>query len=211
MQHLFRCAISLPLFLVSGMMLVFSLRGEWHSPGLLVLLICAAVLVYFIYELVTTRRVRNLLSALYVLPIVLAVSIGVPFLGEALGRQALHTIPLLPRSSPFALTRGTVLSAYNSLLLSRIDYRDEEISSLVVENLSSTASAIEKKQSSQSLFSETVVFNLKSGRTITRRIHFSPADAERLQELKSSFNFYQTALTRLPDEQEIHSIFSNMG
>lgn len=93
MQHLFRCAISLPLFLVSGMMLVFSLRGEWHSPGLLVLLICAAVLVYFIYELVTTRRVRNLLSALYVLPIVLAVSIGVPFLGEALGRQALHTIP----------------------------------------------------------------------------------------------------------------------
>ena len=210
MQHLFRCAISLPLFLVSGMMLVFSLRGEWHSPGLLVLLICAAVLVYFIYELVTTRRVRNLLSALYVLPIVLAVSIGVPFLGEALGRQALHTIPAPSEIESLRFDERDGSSAYNSLLLSRIDYRDEEISSLVVENLSSTASAIEKN-SHLNPFSETVVFNLKSGRTITRRIHFSPADAERLQELKSSFNFYQTALTRLPDEQEIHSIFSNYG
>ena len=210
MQHIYRCAISLPLFLVCGMILVFELRGEFDIGELLVLLICAALLVYFIYELVTTRKARNLLSALYVLPIVLAVSIGVPLLGDALGQQALHTLPTPSEIESIRFDERDGGSAYNSLLLSRLEYHNEEMSSLVVENLANTISAVEKNNHLSS-FSETVVFNLKSGRTLTRRINLSSADEDRLQEMKSSFNFYQTALTRLPEEKEIHSVSSVYG
>ncbi len=64
-QHLYRCLLASPFFLIAAF---FLLNGVSWSDDILYFLLVLGVAVYFLYELISTRSARGLLSALKVFP-----------------------------------------------------------------------------------------------------------------------------------------------
>lgn len=76
LQHVYRCLITVPVSLLPTVMIVESIAsGDWIDNEGIILSVLVTVAVYFIYELITTRKLRNLLSALPVLLAVLLIDV----------------------------------------------------------------------------------------------------------------------------------------
>lgn len=208
LQHVYRCAISLPLFLAVGMMAAMGWSTLWNEPSVTWLLIATAFLVYFIYELITTKKLRNLLPALAVLPIVLAVSIGIPLASKAIGKTVMHIVPDKARVVSVNLDVGQYNGSaeYTSLKRSRIDYADESLNDLLLRGLTNTIGLIDNQSNRGGYHSTTVRFNLTGSRSMTRRIYLTPDDYARLTGIRDSYAVYHNALIELPADNEITKV-----
>lgn len=76
LQHVYRCAISLPVFLLAfigfvGNGMKMQELAQWA------MLVIAAIVIYFLYELITTKKLKNLLTAAPYLLIVIVISAGI--------------------------------------------------------------------------------------------------------------------------------------
>ena len=212
LQHVYRCAISLPVFLVLGAMLA---SEDWRLPfsdaALFWVLLLFALAVYFIYELVTTRKARNLLPALCVLPVVVVVGFGLPLLGRAVGERMLRAVPAAEEVAYANLGMEPFggMESYAELQISEVDAEDEELLSVLTGALDSTVAMYDGRTDSSygsSYFPMGVRFHLRSGEEITRRVNFRDGDLARLAALLSQQDAYREVLTRLPAEDEILAV-----
>lgn len=210
LQHVYRCAISLPLFLVLG---VFLSLEDWNVRVYNALffwpLFVLALAIYFIYELITTKKVRNLLSALCVLPVVLALGFGLPPLARIAGEHLLHTVPAEEdvTSVQIAVDPNGSLRNYAEIQLSEISSTDEELLSLTTHALESTVAYYDDTDKYVGARQPLGVrFHLRSGGSLTRRVLFLETDLARLSEILTSDEAYRSALTRLPQPEEILSV-----
>lgn len=212
LQHVYRCAISLPVFLVLGAALA---SEDWRLPfsdaALFWVLLLFALAVYFIYELVTTRKARNLLPALCVLPVVVVVGFGLPLLGRAVGERMLRAVPAAEEVAYANLGMEPFggMESYAELQISDVDAEDEELLSVLTGALDSTVAMYDGRTDSSygsSYFPMGVRFHLRSGEEITRRVNFRDSDLARLAALLSQQDAYREVLARLPAEDEILAV-----
>lgn len=189
LQHVYRCAISLPVFLVLGAALA---SEDWRLPfsdaAFFWPLFLLALAVYFIYELVTTRKARNLLPALCVLPVVVVVGFGLPVLGRAVGERMLRAVPAAEEVAYANLGMEPFggMESYAELQISEVDAEDEELLSMLTGALDSTVAMYDGRTDSSygsNYFPMGVRFHLRSGEEITRRVNFRDGDLARLAAL----------------------------
>ena len=213
LQHLYRCLISLPLFLLIGALIAAD--NLYRELSGFVLLVICALLIYFLYELITTRKFRNLLPALAVLPIVVIVGLGLPWLGKALGTYELNQLPARDRieSVNLDLDTDSIYSSqanYTLLHLSQVDYEDEAILDLLHNALSDTIAYYNTAPDARparagSQFMQ-VRFNLKNGRSLTRRVTLSPDACNRLNTLRMQNEGFRAAIASLPDYDDLYGL-----
>lgn len=213
MQHVTRCLVSLPLFLLLGACVAVC-DWEVDSDTLTVLAVCA-VLVYFLYELITTRKLRNLLPALAVLPVVVALGLGIPCIGTFIGQQELKRCPaqedvVSVSFEPFSAFESE--GDYTTWRLSQADYDDPELIELLhgalertIDYYTTTTDTTDTAYVSYVSSCRTVPirFNLKNGGVLTRKVRLTPDQQMRVGELRARDAEFQDAIMALPTAEQL--------
>ena len=196
MQHLFRCLFTLPFVFFT----VFILLTETFEPALFLVLITVILLVYYLYELITTKRFRNLWNAT---PYLLAVLAGGLLFAGCYG--AIYTTVLNREIDP-ADVEEVELEGNNLFIIKgtfEYDYFqncvDRKNPSLIAEMTQSFQKTKDDFRSG-SYYGQNasiVTFKLKNGTEVTRMVatHYlfeSPVLANhRLEALPSTEEIYR--------------------
>ena len=204
LQHVYRSLISMPLFLLLAIMTARS-NDQPYSSGYTILMIFA-VLVYFLYELITTKRFKNLLYALYVLPIPVLVCFGIAFGSVLFGKSQMRVLPSASELTGLQLAtslRGSVPS-YAELLQSEITFTEPELLQLASGGLTYSYESYNGKRSGS--YDRTLILQRKSGGDLVRNISMPSANEIRFDEVTEANASFRAAALALPRDEEIYRI-----
>ena len=200
-QTLFRVLFTMPLALLIPFSLITT--NQDVDLGLFLIIVVAVLLVYFLYELITTKRARNMLKAIPGLGIVAAACIlfSLVFLGyrsfvinDEIEVEDVKTVSV--HSS--TLTEGN----YQRILLNQYRTDDPEVVRLITERYNDSLShwRVNYYDGMQRI---RVPIRLKSGRTLERRIYMGDDQIREVKEEYRSIDGLYDAIYRLPKDKEI--------
>ena len=178
MQHIYRIGVTFP-FLIYGMYMLIK-SNDIRSGSLFVLI---GVLVWIIFELLTTKKVKNLLKTLplFLLTAVLAVGgVGSLYVAKNIfyattpERNSIESV-LLDVSSGYAL------SGWEDALFSKVEIKDADVLDQVYEAIEETKEYWQTPWDERAKlpFSSKITLTLRSGRKVK-------------YDLRSSFDLYAT-------------------
>lgn len=216
LQHVYRCAIALPFSLVIPVILLSTTHFTWSNEGFAVITVAAVtLLVYYLFELLTTKKPKNLLSATPVLLLVVALDIvfGVTI-------QSARTLTLNDRPAAGEVT-GVALAPYsseygsndyNSLLLQRLTVKDTVVKNALLQVLDENISSIRKNGTltdySGKITPYNVTFRLNSGNSLYRKLFLTDSDKASLDAALQSDTAYTAAEIELPPESGVLQVSS---
>lgn len=205
LQHIYRCAIALPAAIAVPAVLVNAQADSslsWNVVGpWLTTLIVVTLLIYYLFELITTKKVKNLLTAtpwllvLVVLDLAFGISLGHARGGLLRFQPAAEEVAGVTLS-PFSST------GYNTLLTGRVDIRSETVRADTVELLKENIAGI-KSGVMVNPYRYDVVFHMKNGGDVYRTLYL-PKDetASVYQDLRNDRE-YADARVSLPEDGSI--------
>lgn len=216
LQHVYRCAITLPITLIIPCALVSS-SGE-VGIGTLTGVVTASIIIYFVYELITTKRLKNLITAA---PFILVIVIFDILFGASMSAtrsKVLNTVPEPQEIEWVSFTSRSSFSGVNmtekfhSILQERVRYNDTELLLVLSDGLRDTLDSIEMGKYKQNDNQVCVVMELKGGRTIERIISLNDYDMGIVNEKREEHIEYIKAYSELPNEESIQNItFGNLS
>ncbi len=220
LQHVYRCAIALPFSLVIPVILLSTTHFTWSNEGFAVITVAAVtLLVYYLFELLTTKKPKNLLSATPFLLVLAALDIvfGVTI-------QSARTLTLSDRPAASEVAGVTLASdsntydydsdSYNNLLLQRLTVKDAVVKNALLQVLDTNIASVKKYGSvyapyeSDSLTGYNVTFRLKSGGNLYRKLYLSNSEAASLSAALQSDAAYTAAEIELPPESGVLQVSS---
>lgn len=199
-QHIYRSAVTLPFCL-----LLVYLMIEDIDFSLLVTMLIVILLVWVIYELMTTKKIKNVLKSLPVLVVPLVLSLL--FTGSVF-----VTREVIWDDTPDAdEIRGVSLEVYNTYTYERvmtngIVVEDKALNQLVAEALESTVEVAKNTNRNYVGSSRHVVIHLKSGRTMGRYVSMSDNDYALVRNGFYNSDVYREAYLSMPTNKQIESI-----
>ncbi len=217
MQHIYRSAITLPFFLF----IVLTAIMDGFDASTQLILLVLAILVYCIFELMTTKKIKSLVKALpmLVIPILLsglftgavyiarnAVLNQVPEIDEveAIGKQESVSYNLTYRE---LRTNDTFIDSEEAknILLGALEREIEQIRKY--GNTRSWEIVGENGEIKEQIYTkDTFTFRLENGRTIGRYLRLTEKEYERLMSIFLESYDYLEAYLDLPTSREIDSI-----
>jgi ABC-2 type transport system permease protein len=170
-----------------------------------VALLIIVLLVYFLYELITTKRAINMVKAI---PSLIFVVIGcVVFL---LGFQSYQTVVLKHRTDADEIklvtieAGGVAHNSYQSHLLYEMKISDPAVLEMVAKQLAYSQDCERFGEMNDDYWNRTkVTLHLKNGITIRRNIIFSVESNDRILDTLRELESVREALYRLPSDEEI--------
>ncbi|MEG2044772.1 MAG: hypothetical protein RR088_02145 [Clostridia bacterium] len=213
MQNIFRICITLPWIILMAAIVSSDPYNllNYLIPG------SFAILTYVIYELITTRKFKNVIKSLPYMLILLAV--GVVFYFGVVGTKTLilNDIPNPNdiKSISFAQDQSNKSKTleYNIMEVTNIKYTDKALNEIIVNSLKTTIVDVKQKnyQRYREGYDQVVVINLKSGRKITRKIHLMQDASDGIKDIKNNSLDFEKAIKSLPTVKEIKSIDIGAG
>ncbi len=204
MQHVYRCALTLPFVIFA---LLFATLGSWDFVPMIVMFILSLV-VYFLFELITTKSGKKMLTSAPYYLVVAAVSVALMFGINAWADAAQQVT--LEKDEVASISLDGVSSyyygevSYSELLTAKIEYTDEEMIDLATKNLKSTVAQIQSNALMDVYYPNyTIRFNLKNGQSLVRRLTMSSEDMMRMDELCLNTPEFMDAISALPKDDEI--------
>lgn len=209
MQHVYRCLISMPLFLLLATLMAD--RGGISFDREFVLLLIFAVLVYFLYELITTKRFKNLLPALYILPIPVILCFGLAFGTRAYGKAQMGILPAAEELASIKLSPVSQSNlTYGQLLQAELAFTEPELLKLSAEGLAYSYEGFNDVHYYSNQNQRLLILQRKTGGSLARKINFTNLNALRFDELLSKNGAYRAAAMALPKDAEIYQLsYSN--
>ena len=212
MQHIYRCAITLPFFVILAFAALANDRNVFafyrDNFPLAATMFLLAALVYFAYELITTKKFKNLLTTA---PLFVGLAVVVPVLlwiGTSAVSDAMlnHTVEAQEiKSVRIDLSGGRSTPDYSQLLARDLEYRDGALASLVANALDRTIGDVKYRNFRYDLPSYPV--KISTGLTsFTRTICFTPEEEAALQSIVSGDSGYIAAMRSLPKSGEVQRI-----
>ncbi len=196
-QALFRVLFTLPLAFVFTVLLV---TDSGTDASVYLVLLVGTLLCYFLYELITTKRAKNMLRAVPALGFVLAACI---LFGTVSGvTNAYIRNESIDASDIRAVTLDTnrILERYD--MDATVTTDSEEIISLIATAYEMTRTDSFYKMDTYSM---PATVHLKSGRTMHYRLRISQAGYSRLQELLAKESAVWEMYATIPDASKIYS------
>ncbi len=219
LQHIYRCIVALPVSLSLPAIIVPAIAGErevFSSEVLLMLLITLAV--YLLYELITTRKLRNLLPALPVFLVVLGIDVILggslmlsrsAILNQRPAADEIQSVVFLPSNMDFY----GASPSYFEMTAQKVAHEDETIRSAVSEALRTDAEQVMDNTyytSPESNYSNrfNVAIRTTSGKTLNRilRLDTRMYENELVPRILQNDDYNELA-TALPPENTISSVF----
>ncbi len=216
MQHVYRSAISLPFFLF---IVLIAITDGYDASTQLILLVLA-LLVYCIFELMTTKKIKALVRSLpmILIPILLSgVFTGMVFIAR---NAVLDQLPSVDEVE--AISEKSPINYYNptyqTLRISDAFVDSEEAKEIVLGALSREITAIREGYTSgwapiigedgnrvETYTKLTLQIRLKNGRTLGRYIGFTEKEYNRLMDIMMESEDYLEAYIALPKNSEINT------
>ncbi len=201
-QALFRILFTLPLALVIPLCLI---TGSDESTLLLVLTVIT-LLVYFLYELITTKRPRNMLRAIPGLAIVAGACILFSLLFHGY-----RTVVLYEKIDTEDIKSVSIDSnifghnTYQSYLVDAYAVDDEGIRWIIADQLEESQERERFNQNGSDYWSRsTVTIRLKGGRTVKRNIILSQEHISTITQFIREEEEVRQLLYKLPVNREIN-------
>ena len=145
-QHIYRCCITIPLTLVIPCM-VFSGIADFSASIWFIIVIVVSLLIYYIYELITTKKLMNLLKAT---PFIFCIVLFDILFGLALftsKQMILNDIPKPEQISAVSLiSYNEQNSYYNSQKTTGIEIKNGRVNEIVSNRLSETVKLIKEDE-----------------------------------------------------------------
>lgn len=230
LQHVYRCAITLPLAFLTAFY-VIDVGFEIES---LLILVVLTLIVYYLYEIITTKKLKNCLSATPYLLVVLAggilFGVSVPLAGNAAvhytpNANEIRSISLYTEKEPFSYYS----SNYETLLTQKVEISSPEALQMISNKLAEMKQTIDASDALHYLYpnryNDVVIYDdggyykeettytqvtLKitdqSGTVRGRTLCFTTAEYLQLITLFAETEAYESALLALPTDQEILNI-----
>lgn len=212
MQHVFRCAITLPVSLIIPLAMFDHnyTADRIGNIGFLVIIAVATLFIYFFYELITTKKLKNLLTAA---PIFLVVVLADVIFGTAYcsarnnalnfkpSAADIDSVTLLTDTSRIGLQN---INPYNQLMIKQTRLTDpalrQKVSDILKENIESYKEGvgISANYSFQ--------LHLKSGRMVERNIAPSNQESSSFNELLIQNPNFHNVLYSLPPLKNISEV-----
>ena len=210
LQHVYRCAVTYPFLLILAMLGIM----DGLDFDTLLIWIAISLLVYVIFELVTTKKIKGALKALPLFLIPVAMTFVFTFAVYGTRDVVLNSTPDADDIQSIGIYSGYYdTSSYNDLLVDEIMIDDPAAKALVEDVLRYATKAIEEGFYNRSDYYKghnvsrvNLAIKLNSGRVIGRQVKMKTTDLELLQNYFMKTPAYREASLSLPDEKGIGSI-----
>lgn len=199
MQHVYRCAITLPFCF-----LLVYLMFEDIDFSLFCVMIILILLVWILFELVTTKKIKNVVRSLPVLAVPLALSLL--FTGAVFFTRNViwNDLPTAEEISGVGIPLRNNRT-YEQIKTAEVKVEDKALRQLVAEALEDTMETA--RQNSDRGYipgrSQRVVITLSSGRTMGRRLYLSDSDYTLLTEGFYQSDEYRRAYLSMPTAKQV--------
>lgn len=223
LQHVYRCLVTLPFAVLAAIILVMGAGG---NTNVFIVLLFISLIVYFMYELITTKSAKKMLACAPWYLAVAAFSVAL-LLGVKAGANA-EIARRVSADEVKAVSLGNTQNYfyssyidYSNYLIGELDFNDPELINMLTDDLLNTVDIATGKSQKYPTLDEarrrelscrhTVKFTLKNGRTIVRNVYMDTKDNERLYDILLASSEYTEARYSLPDDSLItHISFSGM-
>ena len=211
LQHAFRCAFTLPLALLT----VFGVM-EGSGAAFAVVMILLTLMVYYLYELVTVKKIRQTLlsTPLLLVPALCCALIvgGCYFVRGAVLEQNYAADQI--ESVRFYLHRdfwGIFDRTYTYELTKTdgISVSDPEANEIIANALDDNIHRVQTDDFNRyrpDYNDHYVEIQLKSGRKIRRQLSILQTDVNRVENLRQASDAYREVFLQLPSDEEIDSV-----
>lgn len=205
--------------LISFAVLLLITIDDTHTRKLLSVYsfaICAiALLAFLLYQFVSLRNLKQVLKSLPFIILSAVLAFGVSYSIDSLVDQALDTTPNADSIVSVSFRGHDAVQGapeYTSILLSQIQFTNEDLKQYVADSLSAAAENIRNPEDYyydydaqyQYQAIEPIELKLKDGRTVRRTIMF--ANIDKLNDLRSENTDFQAAVLALPPNSSVQSL-----
>lgn len=216
LQHIYRSALTIPFLSV----LAFAAAASYerllyymsHHFAITATLVLVAALCYFAYELMTSKRFKNLLTTL---PLFLVLIFAVPALlyggtvwcTDLMQRKTVQASEI--ESIRIDVTDLYDVTTYERLLLREVAIQNEELNELVETAWKRTIACAEANQgriypNDESEIGNTCKVTISTGsRSFTRNLYFTPAELRTVETILATDADCQAAGRILPKAEEV--------
>lgn len=179
------------------------------TAGYFLILVTASVLLYFLYELVTTKSGKKLLTAIPMYLIVIGLSCVFTFGSLLLRNSMLNDIPSVSEIESVSLTCILGYSRYNDKEIIDYKFKDADMIKVLQSSLVDNVNYIESQKDIYDIYDEdyrcySVVFHTTSGRDIQRDIYVR--NSEDISVYILNDKNYLKWVTELPPENDIQFV-----
>ncbi|MDL2236059.1 hypothetical protein LJC07_07975 [Christensenellaceae bacterium OttesenSCG-928-L17] len=217
LQHVFRSLLAMPLFLAMFVIFVSSqsdVTGSFYTDFDIILTLgVMGALVYFLYELFTTKKLKSLLPAVCTFPIVIVVSAVVSLGIVSYGNAQMKIFPAASEIKSVQLSNvGSSTPTYTELLESEVELNDAALMEMIANTFPSTYAYYQSPSTSMGMASrKNLSVHLKNGRTLHRTLQLNSAEAEYFDSVVSANEALLEAKHKLPADNEISEITFSGG
>lgn len=213
LQHVYRCGVALP-FLLPVALYVVGNGGFNGNMDIISVFTIASILVYFIYELVTTRKLKNLIKAAPFYLIVVAAVVTVGGVSNLIGGSILSKTPT-PSEVEYVQfkSRGNNGSFLNAQT-SNVKFKEEELKQILCDELKRNVDEVNGVYAtySRSFASQAdVTFKLNSGKTFSRRIFLDNINYNKIEAVKQKNVSYMEQLRTIPSYEQVTNVSGLYG
>lgn len=198
LQHVWRIAITLPLVLLTVTLIVQDGFEGYH-----LILIAVSLIIYLIFELMTTKKIKAMLRTIpmFAIPIIASVLL---VLGTVAAASAIDSVTPAPEEIDGICTIADSYSnSYEEYLISETFVGDNEAVKIVSLALEDSASSSFSRRGKTDML---LRLRLEGGREIVRNIYFTQEAKADLMRLIRSSEELADVYTRLPAENEISHV-----
>ena len=212
LQTVIRIAVAFVVCIPAMMVITTSRQRFADSTILLIAIYAIAVIAYFAYELISTKKLSNMKKALPGLGILVLLNIafiaGAVFSGNAILNR---TIPPAQVAAVRVQTEHPHTAAwgphghwrsYEDIRARQVSIQDEALTALLLDTLGNHVASIRTGDDAfhwGDMQWITVVFEMQTGRTIRRNVLFPWAAAAELTEMLAAHPAYSEAFLALPE------------
>lgn len=201
LQHVYRFAITLPfVFMIAYFIIMDGLESYQ------IILVILAILVYILYEIVTTKKLKNVAKSLplMIIPVVATALIlgGLFITRNTINNNKFSADEI--EGFAFVESYSNTFEKYNT---ERVIVKSDEASAIIADALEKTINDY-YEYTSQRTIRETVRIKLDNGRVVTRRLDFPASEHDKLENMLINSPEYSEAYLKMPNPSQVISVFS---
>lgn len=198
LQHVYRCAITLPLVI-----LPISRIATEGLEGYHLVLLVLALIVYMIFELITTKKPKNMLKTLPMFLVPVAISIVFMFSVVGVGAAIESVRPDDDDIAGVALGENHYYNGFEQLIVKDTFVADRDLAKIIARQLKYSTSSSATRRGNVSL---TVRIKLENGREIARDLLMSSEDQKLVLSLIETSEEMGDLFIKLPSKDIINHI-----
>ena len=206
-QHVIRCMLVFPITLVIPSVILSPFRGAtWHSGDTIgiVVAVFMALVVYFVYELIVTKRLINVVKAIPALGIVILFNVLFIFLLVVSRNGVWNNVPVADEIAGVRIiTRIHSSSSYNEILTHDLYINNPRINEMVEEIFRENVQRARRRTAEDIRFFGSdrgigISIQMEDGSTMMRNLRFEGDLWDVFRSLRFLNEVYSEKATRLP-------------